>query len=156
MEAALPFSVNLGLTALQLGKVRLECHFCNTSKVRSPQMSHRVCHVQVRDLLGSKKQKLVRALKEAMSHVPRRVIAAVSAKFVELDKKLRQKPTNIEEVADQHQFIEFLPRKVTELIAEMETAQVWSKTVVAQDTGCSPVFYSSKSYLRLVGHCLHA
>lgn len=75
-------------------------------------------------MLVSKKQKLVRALKDAMSRVPRRVIAAVSAKFVELDKKLRQKPSSIEEVADQRQFIESLPRKVTELVAEMETAQV--------------------------------
>ena len=75
-------------------------------------------------MLVSKKQKLVRALKDAMSRVPRRVIAAVSAKFVELEKKLRQKPNSIEEVADQRQFIESLPRKVTELVAEMETAQV--------------------------------
>ena len=75
-------------------------------------------------MLVSKKQKLVRALKDAMSRGPRRVIAAVSAKFVELDKKLRQKPSSIEEVADQRQFIESLPRKVTELVAEMETAQV--------------------------------
>lgn len=82
--------------------------------------------MQVRDLLLSKKQKLIRTLKEALSHVPRRVVAAVSAKFSELDKKLRQKPSSIEEVADQRQFVDSLPRKVPELVAEMEAAQVCS------------------------------
>lgn len=83
--------------------------------------------LQIREVLVNKKQRLIRALKEAMSRAPRRVVAAVSTKFLELDKRLRQKPSNIEEVADQRQFIESLPRKVAELVAEMDAAQVGPK-----------------------------
>lgn len=86
--------------------------------------------LQVRELLVAKKQKLIRALKDALSRVPRRIIAAVSAKFLELDKRLRQSPTNIEEVADQRQFVDSLPRKVNELVAEMEAAQVCQNATV--------------------------
>ena len=79
---------------------------------------------QVRDQLISKKQRLIRSLKEALSRVPRRIVAAVAVKFGEVEKKLRMKPSNIEEVADQRQFIDALPRKVAELVAEMDAAQV--------------------------------
>ncbi|KAL0019092.1 hypothetical protein WJX77_000912 [Trebouxia sp. C0004] len=99
MQSALPASINLGFTALQL--------------------------VKVRDLIISKKQRLIRSLKEALSRVPRRIVAAVAAKFGEVEKRLRLKPSNIEEVADQRQFIDALPRKVAELIAEMDAAQGW-------------------------------
>ena len=77
----------------------------------------------MRDLLISKKQRVVRSLKEALSRVPRRIIASAAAKFGEVEKKLRMKPSSIEEVADQRQFIESLPRKVAELVAEMDGAQ---------------------------------
>ena len=56
--------------------------------------------------------------------MPRRIVAAVAVKFGEVEKKLRMKPNNIEEVADQRQFIDALPRKVAELVAEMDAAQV--------------------------------
>ena len=79
---------------------------------------------QVRDVLISKKQRLIRSLKEALSRVPRRIVAAVAAKFSELDKRLRIKASSIEEVADQRQFMDALPRRVAELVAEMEAAQV--------------------------------
>jgi len=36
--------------------------------------------LKVRDLLISKKQRLIRSLKEALSRVPRRIVAAVAAK----------------------------------------------------------------------------
>ena len=78
----------------------------------------------MRDLLISKKQRLVRSLKESLSRVPRRIVASVAAKFTEVEKRLRLKPNNIEEVADQRQFIESLPRKVAELVAEADAAQV--------------------------------
>ena len=56
--------------------------------------------------------------------MPRRIVAAVAAKFGEVEKRLRMKPNSIEEVADQRQFVEALPRKVAELVAEMDAAQV--------------------------------
>ena len=88
----------------------------------------RVVLKQVRDMLITKKQRLIRSLKEALSRVPRRIIAAVAVKFGEVEKKLRMKPSNIEEVADQRQYIDALPRKVAELVAEMDTAQVSPST----------------------------
>ena len=78
----------------------------------------------MRDLLISKKQRLIRSLKEALSRVPRRIVAAVAAKFGDIEKRLRLKLNNIEEVADQRQFVDSLPRKVAELVAEMDSAQV--------------------------------
>ena len=78
----------------------------------------------MRDLLITKKQRLLRSLKEGLSHVPRRIVASVAAKFSEVEKRLRLKLNNIEEVADQRQFIESLPRKVAELVAETDAAQV--------------------------------
>ena len=86
--------------------------------------------LQVRDALISKKQRLVRSLKETLSRVPRRIVASVAAKFGEIEKRLRLKPNNIEEVADQRQFIDSLPRKVAELVAEMSAAQVCFKPLV--------------------------
>lgn len=86
--------------------------------------------LQVRDALISKKQRLVRSLKEALSRVPRRIVASVAAKSGEIEKRLRLKPNNIEEVADQRQFIDSLPRKVAELVAEMSAAQVCFKPLV--------------------------
>ena len=62
--------------------------------------------------------------------MPRRIVAAVAAKFGEVEKRLRLKPGNIEEVADQRQFMDALPRKVAELIAEMDAAQVLSVSVL--------------------------
>lgn len=56
--------------------------------------------------------------------MPRRIVASVASKFSEVEKRLRLKPNSIEEVADQRQFIESLPRKVAELVAEMDAAQV--------------------------------
>lgn len=79
---------------------------------------------QVRDLVIAKKQRLIRSLKEALSKAPRHIVATVAAKFGEVEKRLRMKPNNIEEVADQRQFIDSLPRKVAELVAEMDAAQV--------------------------------
>ena len=81
-------------------------------------------------MLISKKQRLIRSLKEALSRVPRRIVAAVAAKFSEVEKRLRMKPNNIEEVADQRQFIDALPRKVAELVAEMDAAQVLLKSCI--------------------------
>ena len=81
----------------------------------------------MRDLLISKKQRLLRSLKEGLSRVPRRIVASVAAKFSAVEKRLRLKPNNIEEVADQRQFIESLPRKVAELVAETDAAQVPSQ-----------------------------
>lgn len=86
--------------------------------------------LKLRDLLISKKQRLIRTLKEALSRVPRRIVAAVAAKFAEVEKRLRLKPGNIEEVADQRHFIDALPRKVAELIAEMDAAQVLTISVL--------------------------
>ena len=80
--------------------------------------------IQVRDLLISKKQRLVRSLKEGLLRVPRRIVASVAAKFSEVEKRLRLKPNSIEEVADLRQFTESLPRKVAELVAETDAAQV--------------------------------
>ena len=59
--------------------------------------------------------------------MPRRIVASVAAKFGEVEKRLRMKPSNIEEVADQRQFVESLPRKVAELVAETDAAQVPSQ-----------------------------
>lgn len=86
--------------------------------------------LKVRDLLISKKQRLIRSLKEALLRVPRRIVAAVAAKFGEVEKRLRMKPTSIEEVADQRQFVDALPRKVAELVAEMDAAQVLLKPCI--------------------------
>jgi len=61
----------------------------------------------------------------------------------EVEKRLRLKPGNIEEVADQRQFIDALPRKVAELIAEMDAAQVLSISALA--TSLSLTHYACTS-----------
>lgn len=86
LNEALPQGVNLGLVHLSL--------------------------VKTRELLLKKQEKLVTLLKGLAARVPRKAIAAVSAKFAELDKQVKTKANTIEDVDNQRKFIEALPAKV--------------------------------------------
>ncbi|GBF98747.1 dynein heavy chain axonemal [Raphidocelis subcapitata] len=99
MEAALPATMNLGL-------VQVNC-------------------VKVRDLLLRKQERLATALKSLTARMPREMLAAVGAKFADLERRLRTKATSIEEVDAQRRLVAELPAKMVPLLAEVEAAQPW-------------------------------
>lgn len=88
------------------------------------QILHNLGNVQVRELLIKKKEKLVGLLKALCSRVPKKMMAAVSAKFQEIDKVLRVKTTCVEDVDEQRKYIESLPNKIAELMQDVETTKV--------------------------------
>ena len=79
---------------------------------------------QVRDLLLRKQERLATALKSLTAHMPREMLAAVGAKFADLERRLRTKACSIEEVDAQRRLVAELPAKMVPLLAEVEAAQV--------------------------------
>jgi hypothetical protein len=79
---------------------------------------------QVRDLLLRKQERLATALKSFAARVPREMLAAVGAKFADLERRLRSKACSIEEVDAQRRLVAELPAKMVPLMAEVEAAQV--------------------------------
>ncbi|KAG2439747.1 hypothetical protein HYH02_010624 [Chlamydomonas schloesseri] len=81
--------------------------------------------VKTRELLVKKQEKLVALLKSLAARVPRRAMNAVSIKFAEIDRALKAKATNLEDVDEQRRYIESLPNKVSELMADVEAQRGW-------------------------------
>ncbi|KAK9803422.1 hypothetical protein WJX72_010826 [[Myrmecia] bisecta] len=103
LKEAIPSTVHLGLAIVNCSKVR--------------------------EALVEKKGKLIRALKEVVARVPRSIMVAVGAKYSEIDKRLRARVGSIEEVDEQRQFIDALPRRLNELGTEAESTKVWYSTL---------------------------
>jgi dynein heavy chain len=78
----------------------------------------------VRDALLKKKEKLVQQLKALAARVPRKALAAVGAKFAELERELRARPADLEQVDEQRRLVEALPGKVASLMVEVEATRV--------------------------------
>ncbi|KXZ54227.1 hypothetical protein GPECTOR_5g319 [Gonium pectorale] len=80
---------------------------------------------KTRELLVKKQEKLVSLLKLLAARVPRRAMAAVSAKFAEIDRTLKLKANNLEDVDEQRKYIEALPNKIADLMADVEAQRGW-------------------------------
>ncbi|KAJ9531689.1 hypothetical protein QJQ45_021839, partial [Haematococcus lacustris] len=80
---------------------------------------------QVRETLLKKQEKVVSLLKALCARVPRKMMTAVTAKFVEIEKVLRAKTSCLEDVDEQRKYIEALPNKVMELMLEIEASKPW-------------------------------
>lgn len=63
-------------------------------------------------------------LKALACKMPRIMMSIVSSKFSELERQLRVKAANIEEVDNQRRFAEELPGKLAPLVAEVEATKV--------------------------------
>ncbi|GLI62391.1 hypothetical protein VaNZ11_005010 [Volvox africanus] len=81
--------------------------------------------VKTRELLVKKQEKLVSLLKGLAARVPRRAMASVSSKFAEIDRALKAKANNLEDVDEQRKYIEALPNKVNDLMADVEAQRGW-------------------------------
>ncbi|EFJ44217.1 dynein heavy chain 2, partial [Volvox carteri f. nagariensis] len=80
---------------------------------------------KTRELLVKKQEKLVSLLKGLAARVPRRSMASVSSKFAEIDRALKAKANNLEDVDEQRKYIEQLPNKIADLMAEVENQRGW-------------------------------
>lgn len=63
-------------------------------------------------------------LKALCARVPRKMMAGVTAKFVEIERVLRNKTNNLEDVDEQRKYIEALPNKILELVQDIEATKV--------------------------------
>ncbi|KAG2485619.1 hypothetical protein HYH03_015682 [Edaphochlamys debaryana] len=99
LAEAVPTGISLGLVQVNLAKTR--------------------------EMLVKKQEKLVALLKALAARVPRRAMAAVSSKFAEIDRALKAKVNNLEDVDEQRTYIEQLPNKIQELMADVEAQRGW-------------------------------
>ena len=84
-----------------------------------------VSTVKAREVLVKKKEKLVSLLKALFARIPRKMMLGLDSKFKEIEKNLRQKPSNLEEIDDQRKYIEALPIKLNELQGDLEASKPW-------------------------------
>ncbi|GLC56009.1 hypothetical protein PLESTB_001054700 [Pleodorina starrii] len=80
---------------------------------------------KTRELLVKKQEKMVSLLKGLAARVPRRAMASVSSKFAEIDRALKAKANNLEDVDEQRKYIEQLPNKINDLMGEVEAQRGW-------------------------------
>ena len=63
-------------------------------------------------------------LKALSARVPKRMMAAVTSKFQEIERALRVKTNSIEDVDEMRKYIEQLPMKIAELYQDIEATKV--------------------------------
>lgn len=86
---------------------------------------------KMRAQLLQKKEQLVALVTELICKVPRATCQDLERRFLEIEKQLKAKTTNPEEVAAQREYIASLPQKLGELQAEINGSQVgsgWTST----------------------------
>jgi len=93
--------------------------------------------VQVRDAVLRKQTALVASLKAFAAARPRAMLAATSARFVEIERALRVKPTTLEDVEAQRKLVADLPAKVAALQSEVDAARVSEVSDACNVLGCT-------------------
>eukprot|EP00798_Chlamydomonas_sp_ICE-L_P016862 gene16862-23130_t len=120
-------SISIGIAHVSVLKTR-EVLVKEKEKLAFPGIAH-VSVLKTREVLVKKKEKLVNLLVALCSKVPKRMMQALTAKFQEIDKALRVKTGNLEEVDETRKYIDSLPNKIGELMAEIEAEDARDKFV---------------------------
>lgn len=80
---------------------------------------------KVYEYLVGKKARQIKLLKDLLNKIPKRLMAVVNAKYADLEKAIKAKPTSIEDIDDLRKMIEGLPNKCLEFIDEVNATKPW-------------------------------
>jgi len=79
----------------------------------------------VREALILKQEQILDKVVALLRETPKAIVASICAKYKDLDRQLKVKTTNMEDVDSQRKLISEVPMKVAEILDELHTIQIY-------------------------------